>query len=112
MLSSGFKDLSKDELLGLVEHLIDKVSALHERVGTLDRLGLNRARCHIDVKVWMWRPALKPVALARAGWRYVQQRRSLPRRQILDPGRILLAIVEHVRASGVANSMPAAAKAS
>ena len=36
MLSSGLKDLSKDELLGLVEQLIAEVSALRERVGALE----------------------------------------------------------------------------
>jgi transposase len=36
MLSSGLKDLSKDELVGLVEQLLSEVSALRERVTALD----------------------------------------------------------------------------
>ena len=36
MLSSGLKDLSKDELVGLVEQLLAEVSALRERVCALE----------------------------------------------------------------------------
>ena len=60
MLSSGLKDLSKDELVGLVEQLLAEVSALRERVCALEVENAALREENARLKGLKGRPKLKP----------------------------------------------------
>jgi hypothetical protein len=60
MLSSGLKDLSKDELIGLVEQLLAEVSALRERVSALEAENSALREENARLKGLKGRPKLKP----------------------------------------------------
>ena len=66
MLPSGLKDLSKDELLGLVEQLIGEVSVLHERVGALEAENAALREEVARLKGLNGRPKLKPSGMEKA----------------------------------------------
>lgn len=60
MLSSGVKDLSKDELVGLVEQLLAEVAALGERVCALEAENAALREENTRLKGLKGRPKLKP----------------------------------------------------
>jgi len=60
MLSSGVKDLSKDELVGLVEQLLAEVAALRERVSALEVENVALREENARLKGLKGRPKLKP----------------------------------------------------
>ncbi len=66
MLSSGLKDLSKDELVGLVEQLLAEVSALGERVGALEAENAALREENARLKGLKGRPKLKPSGMEEA----------------------------------------------
>ena len=66
MLSSGLKDLSKDELIGLVEQLLVEVSALRERVSALEAENTALREENVRLKGLKGRPKLKPSGMEKA----------------------------------------------
>ena len=66
MLSSGLKDLSKDELIGLVEQLLREVSALRERVTALEVENAALREENTRLKGLKGRPKLKPSGMDEA----------------------------------------------
>ncbi len=66
MLSPGLKDLSKDELLDLVEQLVGEVSALRERVGALEAENAALREENARLKGLNGRPKLKPSGMEKA----------------------------------------------
>jgi hypothetical protein len=66
MLSSGLKDLSKDELLDLVEQLFAEVSVLRERVGALESENAALREENARLKGLNGRPKLKPSGMEKA----------------------------------------------
>jgi hypothetical protein len=66
MLSSGLKDLSKDELVGLVEQLLAEVAALRERVCALEAENAALKEEVARLKGLKGRPKLKPSGMEEA----------------------------------------------
>ena len=66
MLSSSVKDLSKDELFGLVEQLLAEVSALRERVSALEAVNAGLREENVRLKGLKGRPKLKPSGMDEA----------------------------------------------
>jgi hypothetical protein len=66
MLSPGLKDLSKDELIGLVEQLLAEVSALRDRVGALEVENAALRKENARLKGLKGRPKLKPSGMEQA----------------------------------------------
>jgi len=66
MLSSGLKDLSNDELIGLVEQLLAEVAALRERVGVLETENTALREENARLKGLKGRPKLKPSGMEKA----------------------------------------------
>lgn len=66
MLSSGLKDLSKDELVGLVDRLLAEVSALRERVTALEVENAALREENTRLKGLKGRPKLKPSGMEEA----------------------------------------------
>ena len=66
MLSSSVKDLSKDELVGLVEQLLAEVSALRERVSALEAVNAGLREENVRLKGLKGRPKLKPSGMDEA----------------------------------------------
>ena len=66
MLSSGLKDLSKDELIGLVEELVSDVASLRERVVALEAENSALREEKARLKGLKGRPKLKPSGMEEA----------------------------------------------
>ena len=66
MLSSSLKDLSRDELIGLVEQLLLEVSALRERVSALEAENAALREDNARLKGLKGRPKLKPSGMEKA----------------------------------------------
>ena len=66
MSSSGLKDLSKDELIVLVEQLLLEVSGLRERVGALEAENAALREENVRLKGLNGRPKLKPSGMEEA----------------------------------------------
>lgn len=66
MLSSGLKDLSKDELIGLVEELVSDVASLRERVVALEAENSALREENARLKGLKGRPKLKPSGMEEA----------------------------------------------
>lgn len=66
MLSSGLKDLSKDELVGLVEQLLAEVGALRERVVAVEAENAALREENARLKGLKGRPKLKPSGMEKA----------------------------------------------
>jgi regulator of replication initiation timing len=83
MSSSGLKDLSKDELIGLVEKLLVEVSALRERVSALEAENAALREENARLKGLKGRPKLKPSGMEKATNRAKgkgKQKKRAPRR--------------------------------
>ena len=66
MLSSGLKDLSKDELFGLVEQLLAEVATLRERICALEAENAALRDENARLKGLKGRPKLKPSGMGKA----------------------------------------------
>jgi regulator of replication initiation timing len=66
MSSSGLKDLSKDEPIGLVEQLLAEVSSLRERVSALEAENAALREENVRLKGLKGRPKLKPSGMEEA----------------------------------------------